>query len=191
MNDFIDRITGLDAMSLERISTFLDAELVGTDPESYFSSDEIHVLDEIIEYALQTVDENTEPYLDDQTLININDKIVLNFEDEAERQAVRDIRERTFTQIKLIDQNFNEKLPEDLDAITQCVHDVYNELKSQDKKPFEILLEMFKAFTPKNKNLSPAHRLAVRGFVLYFFDDCTIFEKTKAELQTTLFGRIM
>lgn len=189
INDFIDRITGLEATKLEEISTFLDTEMVEIEQEFEFSPKELLALEDVINNALDSANLDSEPLIDDQKLITINDKIVLNFKTEHERQAVRDIRERTFAQIDLIDDIFKEKLPDDVNAITQCAHDVYNSLKAKNQQPFEILQNMFKIFTPKDKD-DPRYRLAVKAFVLYFFDDCTIFEKTKEELQTSLFARI-
>lgn len=189
INDFIDRITGLDATKLEEVSTFLDSEIVEIEQEFEFSQNELLVLEEVIDNALDSADLDADLLIDDQKLITINDKIILNFKTEHERQAVRDIRERTFAQIDLIDDILKEKLPDDVNAITQCAHDVYNSLKAKNQQPFEILQNMFKIFTPKNKD-NPRYRLAVKAFVLYFFDDCTIFEKTRGELQTSLFARV-
>lgn len=191
INDFIDRVNGLEAVALERISTFLDAEIVKYDYDDLYSLKDVEVLEEVIEYALQAADQQPTTLVDDGKLIGINEKIVLNFKDENERQSVRDIHERVFAKTDLIDSNLSVKKAEDIDAIQQCIHDVYNELKAKNKEPFEILIDMFKLFIPKDKTTDPHYRLAVKAFVLYFFDDCTIFEKTEAQKQQSMFGKVL
>lgn len=123
-----------------------------------------------------------------EKLIKTRQKIERNFKKADERAEVKEYFTHSYTKINLIEEKYrlldnNVQL-----EIHGYIFSVYKELKT-NKSGIEILRELFKHFLPTGKEKDPQYVSFAKAFVLFFFDDCTIFEKTKQEkaAQTSLF----
>ena len=150
------------------------------------------VIETIFDYVLEKVDEridNNESSLSRDKLLHINDKINLNFTNEGERKNVQEYFTHLFLKISFVENAFASLSSDDQSDIHFYILNSYNKLKRKLKTPIEILETLSEIFIPKNQIKNPNYQSIAQAIVLFFFDDCTIFEKTsKEESQKNLFS---
>ena len=115
--------------------------------------------------------------------IYITDKIALNFEDDNEADVVsRYLLNATSYTDTIIDAiNSFENL--DSSDIEEYMMDVYNRYSSkQNKNSMEILVAMFDDFIPAGHKDDLVYITWSRRFVLRYFENCTIFKRSKSEI---------
>jgi hypothetical protein len=143
------------------------------------STDEIVIIDEIFSYVLATLKgydgTNANGYL------HLEEKIKLNFINEADREAVERYFKFALTKVRLIEQRVQEAEPEIQNDLQGHVFGKYYELKSKKMSNVDILHELFNIFVPKHKERNSQYVNLAKAFVLFYFEDCSIFEKTKTE----------
>lgn len=151
------------------------------------------VIKEIFDNAIELVqsDPVESEQKDSGKLVHTLKKIQINFKNTEEEQEVRIYFSNSFNK-----KNSIEKYLSSLDSEFQIdlenhIFGKYSELKST-KTNIEILRELFRIYVPKNKENDPAYVNVAQAYVLLFFEDCTIFEKTQEELnkQTDLFSEL-
>lgn len=140
---------------------------------------EVSILDEIFRGVLAKVSDGAT--LPAGPSIGLNEKIELNFKDDKEQEEVADYVRAALLKMTLVEGTFKALGSESQKDIGAHVLQKYNELKRQKRKNIDILTELFKEFTPAGHEKNPPYTNLARAFVLFFFDDCTIFEKTLAE----------
>jgi|GEM_PF-736559 hypothetical protein len=151
--------------------------------------EDLGVITEIFEYVLGKLNEGIGDDYKDNENIHVNDKISLNFPDPEHAEEVKSYFNFAYLKIKLITSGYNNLDTEDQKDISAFALYKYRELKSTTDTSIEILRKMVLDFTPETKRNNPKYLNLARAFVLFFFDDCTIFEKTVDEKtkQTKLF----
>jgi hypothetical protein len=121
----------------------------------------------------------------DRTHLNTPAKIVLNFSDERDQEYVRTCYRQGLQHIEALEPYYRALDSEQQLDIESNILDAYQELRLRDLQSCEILIELFRHYTPREKVDDPSYQRIAKAFVLMFFEDCTIFEKTKQELDKT------
>lgn len=134
--------------------------------------------------------DNNKPYSATDKLIHIKDKIDLNFKNSHDREEVKNYFTQLFTKINFVEKAFQSLDSDEQTDVHYYVLSYYNNLKRSDEalSPIQILTELTQIFIPEQHTQNPTYRGIAQSIVLFFFDDCTIFEKTKEEPRSpTLF----
>jgi hypothetical protein len=150
------------------------------------------VVEEILSYVITNVSKqgNLAKGLPEK-LVKASAKINKNFLKSKEKEEVRQHFTYSYVNIALIEEKYRE-LDNNLQLdIHSHIYSVYQDMKNT-KPNIEILRDLFKFFLPPGKEMNSQYVNISKAFVLFFFDDCTIFEKTKQEkaIQTSLFNQI-
>jgi hypothetical protein len=124
---------------------------------------------------------------EDNTHISPEEKIQLNFKDEGDRNAVRQYLKFAYTKLHKIDEQIKIGGSERERQLQSHIFGKYRALKKSEMGNIEILEALFQDFVVKGKEENPEYTDIAKAFVLFFFDDCTIFEKTEEEKQSALF----
>jgi hypothetical protein len=152
---------------------------------SYSQNDkeDYNIINEIFETVLAKISEGVGKNYKPEKSINLSDKIKLNFKNLKEQKEVSEYAKDAFLKRSLIKQKLQLIDTESQKDIHSHILGRYNALKRARKKNIEILTLMFDEFTPAGKKQNPAYVNLAKAFVLFFFEDCTIFEKTEAEKE--------
>lgn len=150
------------------------------------------ILEEIFQFVLDKIDNIESNRTKPDKLLHTKEKIELNFRDNNEQEEVKIYFTNCYHKISLIEKYFETLDIEEQSDIHNYAYLNYQELKEKFKKPILVLRELFKIFIPDLKEKDPQYVNIANALVLFFFDDCTIFEKTKGEknIQTTLFDNL-
>lgn len=157
-----------------------------TNINQYFNLEQEDVLDlgainEIFDHVIQECGKTSEREInDDGKLIFVEDKILLNFE-ETDINEVKTYFTYAYTKISLVSNEFIRLDEENQKDINSFIYTMYIKLKDEKKGNIYILRRMFENVIPKDKINNPQYANIAKAFILFFFDDCTIFEKTEKE----------
>lgn len=169
---------GLD--TLEKVVNYLDRELKSSVDNPTKS---VGVINDIISHCVSSMKSAAIETKTNQDLsIFTKEKIRLNFTDPHEAEFVAGyIRESV-----LASTDLNEAINyfPDLDSsdLEGYMSHIYLKLSQESKSPMDTLIKMFDFFTPNDKAGDYAYQSWVRRFVGKFFENCTIFKKTKNEM---------
>lgn len=161
--------------------------------EHYDESKEEGVIKEIFDNALNLVE--TDPIenrdKDNGKLIHALKKIQINFKTKEEEEEVRTYFSNSYNKKNSIEGyliGLDSEFQLDLE---NHIFGKYVELKST-KPNIEILRDLFKLYIPNSKENDPMYTNMAQAYVLLFFEDCTIFEKTEEEIskQADLFSEL-
>lgn len=125
-------------------------------------------------------------------LIHIQDKIKINFSSSDEIAEVKKYFTDLFSKIHSVEKSFQALDEDDQESVHFYVSSKYFDLKRLENSPIEILKKLADIFLPPEQTKNPSYVSIAQSIVLFFFDDCTIFEKTTAEagLQQDLFSNL-
>lgn len=154
-----------------------------------FATDEkdYGIITEIFEFVFKKIndDESTETESSSvkDKLIRIKEKIELNFKNAKEQNEVKEYFTKLYTKIFFVEKAFQALNSEEQNDIHFYISRIYNSLKRSDdnKSSIQILNELSLSFIPESHSQNPTYNSIAQGIVLFFFDDCTIFEKTDKE----------
>lgn len=149
------------------------------------------IIDKIFNNIISSIKEgqaNKEKGLS-EVLLKSGKKIIKNFKTDADRDEVKDYYKYAYLKIGLIEENYKkigiERGNDVQSDIHGYIHGLYTALKGKHNSSIEVLRELFKKLVPKGKEDNPLYVNIAKAFVLFFFDDCTIFEKTAEEKKQT------
>lgn len=149
------------------------------------------IIQEIFDNAIELlkIDSVSIKYKDDGRLTHTLKKIKINFKDKNHEDEVRRYFTNSFNKKNSIERylvSLDSELQTDLE---NHIFGKYSQLKDT-KNSLEILRELFTIYLPSGKKNSPVYSNISQAYVLLFFEDCTIFEKTEEEIniQTDLFS---
>lgn len=137
------------------------------------------IIDEIFKSVIQQL--QASEHKQDRKYVNLNKKIEINFRSKEDRKRVRQYFKYAYTKVSLIEKRIQEEDSEIQNDLHGHVFNRYNALKDRCLSNTEILEELFKQFIIPGKEDNAEYGNLTRAFVLFFFDDCTIFEKTDIE----------
>lgn len=113
----------------------------------------------------------------------VKDKIILNFEDTNEADQVSRYLMNAMPYSDTISDAINSFVDLDSSDLEEYMMDVYNRYSSiQNKNSMETLLQMFDDFIPAGYKDDLVYITWSRRFVLKYFENCTIFKRSKSEL---------
>lgn len=137
------------------------------------------IIDEIFKSVIKSLG-SSESQLDKEH-INLSKKIEINFKDEEEHIRVQEYFKYAYTKITLIEKRIREEDSEVQNDLLGHLFQRYNSLKDRGLNNLQILEELFSQFIIPDKKDNAEYTNLTRAFILFFFDDCTIFEKTEFE----------
>lgn len=137
------------------------------------------IIDEIFKSVIKSL--GSSESLPDKEHINLSKKIEINFKDEEERRRVQEYFKYAYTKIALIEKRIQEEDSEIQNDLHGHLFQRYNSLKDKGLNNLQILEELFSQFIIPDKKDNAEYTNLTRAFILFFFDDCTIFEKTESE----------
>lgn len=140
---------------------------------------EVSILDEIFQTVLAKIKDAPSPPAGPS--IDLNEKIELNFSDPKEQEEIAEYVRAALLKMSLIEGTFKNLGSEYQKDITAHIFQLYSERRRKGIKNINIMTELFAEFTPPKRRNDPGYTNLARAFVLFFFDDCTIFEKTRKE----------
>ena len=144
---------------------------------------ELSIVEEIFVHVNAKISEGVGKDYKPDPSINLIEKIKLNFKSVEAREEVNTYFRSAFLKIDLIDKRFKILDPEQQKDIHAHLLKEYHLLKRDKGSNIEILTALFNQFVPNGKAGNSRYESLSIAFVLYFFDDCTIFEKTETEKQ--------
>jgi hypothetical protein len=146
----------------------------------------------VIEEAKNKEFTKTKKGLTSDKLIHLNEKIKINFLKNNDISEVKDYFTRLFDKITAVEKSFQALDENDQQDVHFFVSSNYYDIKRVEEDRIKILKRLATIFIPPNQINNPSYVSISQAIVLFFFDDCTIFEKTEAEmnLQTNLFDKI-
>src|SRR3989344_3891596 len=137
------------------------------------------IISEIFEHAVDQAAEH--PPLEDATHLDLNKKIELNFHTDDEKARIREYFKLAYSKVAAIQRRIEMAKPEAQNDLQGHVLSRYFTAKDEGLTNMQILEKLFREFTLPDKAQNPTYSNLTRAFVLFFFDDCTIFEKTEEE----------
>lgn len=142
------------------------------------------IIQEIFDNAIELskVDNVLIDYKDDGKLTHTLKKIKINFKDKKHEGEVRTYFTNSFNKKNSIERyliSLDSELQTDLE---NHIFSKYSLLKDT-KTSLEILRELFTIYLPISKKSNPVYANMAQAYVLLFFEDCTIFEKTEEEIN--------
>ncbi|MDP3066808.1 MAG: hypothetical protein Q8N08_08740 [Methanobacteriaceae archaeon] len=137
------------------------------------------IIDEIFKSVIKDLESNESRL--DKDHINLSKKIEINFKDEEERRRVQEYFKYAYTKIALIEKRIQEEDSEVQNDLHGHLFQRYNSLKDEGLNNLQILEKLFSQFIIPDKKDNAEYTNLTRAFILFFFDDCTIFEKTESE----------
>lgn len=117
----------------------------------------------------------------DKEHVKLSKKIEINFKNEEERKRVQKYFKYAYTKIALIEKRIQEEDSEVQNDLQGHLFQNYNSLKDDGLTNLQILENLFSQFNIPGKKNNAEYANLTRAFILFFFDDCTIFEKTESE----------
>lgn len=120
-------------------------------------------------------------------IINTLDKIKKNFINVDEQDEIRNYCLLHSSHINLIEKSFSNFDSTDQNEIHSYILSRYQEnRRGQQLSNIDNFYALYKHFIPQNKDKNPAYEGIAKSIVLFFFQDCTIFEKTDKEREKQL-----
>ncbi|MBW4890221.1 hypothetical protein KXQ82_10860 [Mucilaginibacter sp. HMF5004] len=140
----------------------------------------------IVDELLQHIKENAKRDIPNASSINekfvkIDKKISINFKPE-EQAGIKTLFTYAFSKISLIEERIGNMDSDDQACLHSHFLGMYLENKANGLTPLQNLTELFKKTTPANRSSDPKYTSFAQSIILFFFDDCTIFEKTPEEV---------
>ena len=142
---------------------------------------ELETINEIFEEVTRLIQERETrdlDYADERWHLKTTKKIMLNFSNQEDRRSVQVFAVKAVRLVRSIEERMQAETPEIQDSITAYVFSKYDEFKRAGLSNYSVLTKLFDEFMPAGKSVM---KNAVRAFVMFFFEDCTIFEKEEVE----------
>lgn len=133
------------------------------------------IIDEIFKSVIRQLQEGEHDLNRDHT--NLNKKIEINFGSKEERERIQQYFKYAYTKVALLEKRMREEDSETQKSLHSHIFAKYNALKDKGSSSMKILEELCEQFIIPGKKDNPEYTEIARAFVLFFFDDCTIFEK--------------
>ncbi|MBE2227332.1 MAG: hypothetical protein IAE93_08325 [Ignavibacteria bacterium] len=142
---------------------------------------DLGIIGEVFNYVYQ----NSKTYTSrmsqtDSLFLHVKEKIKLNFKEE-DTEEVNKYFKYAYTKMHIITEKYTNLSADEQNDLQAYMFYLYSDLKSQRLESIVILRTLFKKIIPNDKEQNPSYQNISVAIVLFFFDDCTIFEKTEIE----------
>lgn len=181
-NTLKTELSNIPVEQLQEIVNYLDLELT---PLIDNPANSVPIINEILGKCTDLMKQEELATKTKQDLpLHLKEKITLNFDDEDEADQVSRYLMAALPYSSTLNDAINSFPDLDPSDLEEYMMDVYNKYSStQNKKPMETLLEMFAYFVPASGTNDLAYRTWSRRFVLKYFENCTIFRRSKSEIE--------
>lgn len=137
-----------------------------------------NIFDFVIDEAKNLDLESSKKAFTSDRLVHIIKKININFSEKSEVHEVKQYFTNLYSKIHSVEKSFQALSEDDQESIHFYVSSKYFDLKRSEMKPIEILKKLADIFIPPVNIKNPTYVSIAQSIILFFFDDCTIFEKT-------------
>ena len=172
--DGSDNITASDGSTVNKIN-------INIAQQQKLEDKKVSIIDNIIKNVVETINlEELELENTDNTVVGFSDKVKINFSDTEDQDQVIAFYRDALQEIVLIEKRIQQENNSYQRAITQTIRLEYNELRKSESNNMNILLSLIDKFYNANnieEEFLEICRNVTIAFVLFFFDDCTIFKK--------------
>ena len=134
------------------------------------------IIDEIFNSVIANLEQSDERQ--DQEQIETEEKIKLNFQNENDQELVREYFRMALKKVVLIQNRIQLEDSEIQNDLHSHVLGKYRVFKNSGLDNISIMEALFEDFILPGKRDNPQYTHIAKAFVLFFFEDCTIFEKT-------------
>lgn len=180
-NELKTAIFNTDIDRLGKVVDYLDKELSPTVNNPQRS---VGVVNDIISHCVSSMEGSKIETKTAQDLpLHTTEKIILNFEDPAEADAVVRYIRNSLVYSSDINEAINLFPNLDSSDLEGYMMHVYGRLSQNDDPPMKVLLDMFDFFVPADRQADYSYFSWARRFVCKYFENCTIFKRTKNEMQ--------
>lgn len=159
--------------------------------------EELSIIDEIIQNVIKTkklnlseeeVTELRETF-NLKLALHIEPKIKLNFKSREDQYEVSEYFKSAYMKIGRIEKIVRDLASETYEELYMEIFSSYRKLKRSGLSKIQVLTSLIESYIPEGREKHPSFHSAATGYVLFFFDDCSIFDKTIEEqngVQTKL-----
>lgn len=176
----------------ENIASGRDTNLTRSVSNNYHlavsdSESEIGIINNIFDYVAKVASQTEiNVKVNDTKLLHINEKINLNFEKKEDRLEIRGYFTELYKNIHWVEKCFQSIDEFNQNCIHHYIRNKYNDLKIHEQNKILLLKSLTTFFIPPKQSKNPMYFTIAQSIVLFFFDDCTIFEKTEKEKARVL-----
>lgn len=169
---------GLDI--LEAVTNYLDRELKSSVDSPHKS---VGVINDIISHCVTSMKSSTiETKVAQELPLHTNEKIQLNFQDPHEADFVVGQIRNSLVYSTDLSAAINYFPGLDSSDLEGFMSHTYMRLSQDSRSPMETLIKMFDFFIPVEKAGDYTYQSWARRFVCRFFENCSIFKRTKTEM---------
>jgi hypothetical protein len=178
----VDAILGFSEEEIEKISGLnLGLALTEYDVLGQIEDNETSIVDTIFRNVLNDIETGVGDKYTYSESIKIVEKIQINFISTQERNSVSEYFRFAYRKYKLIQDRVQLEKPEVQNDLHADIFERYSKLKTQNLSNIEILDKLFTDYVPSGYEENETYKNLSKAYVLFFFEDCTIFEKTAGE----------
>ena len=140
------------------------------------------IVSSIFQYVIENCKKNQQtPKAMPEKVLKIKKKISINFKTVEEKEEIIEFCRLASDKIALIEKAFSELDGDDQNDIHSYILGKYCKNKHKRISNIDNFYALCDDFIPIKQKGNPKVEHIARSFVLFFFQDCTIFEKTQEE----------
>jgi|GEM_PF-2323535 len=109
--------------------------------------------------------------------IKLEKKIKINFPNKEVQKIVSQHFRYAFIKYKRIEERMQQESPETQNDLHADILSMYRNFLKYGKSGEDLLNALFEYYTPKEYAKNESYRNLAKAYVLFFFEDCTIFEQ--------------
>lgn len=170
-----DQVMRLERPQIEMVLG-MSLSLTDFEIEEQIDKYESSVVDTIFRQVLSDLEEGGGKAYEYEDNIKIQEKIKLNFTDKSHQELVSGYFRYAYTKHRLIQGRVQSESPEVQNDLHSDIFEKYTKLKSA-KSSIELLDALIEIYVPQEYVNNETYKNLAKAYVLFFFEDCTIFER--------------
>lgn len=147
---------------------------------------DLGIINSIIDFVLLNSQESNINNSRADKLLNTTQKIKINFKDSLEREDITNFCKYASEKIFLIDIAFSKLDSSDQNDIHSFILSKYSQNRTNGLNNMTNFYSLCNEFIAPKFSKNPKYQNIAKSFVLFFFQDCTIFEKTNKEKENDI-----
>lgn len=141
------------------------------------------IVSSIFQYVIENCKKNQQtPKAMPEKVLKIKKKISINFKTIGDKEEITEFCRLASDKIALIEKVFSELDADDQNDIHSYILSKYFKNKHLKMTNIDNFYALCDDFIPIKQKGNPKVEHIAKSFVLFFFQDCTIFEKTQEEI---------